>query len=137
MSLFKASGKFYFDIQCLKLWSVLGPPEPPGAPTLTVTNLTTLTLTWSAPWQHPISNYTVTVTNTSSSLVSQFTVYEEQFVLKNEGGAGEGRGGRGEVYCDELVFTVEAETDVGRSGTSLNATGNFPRCEHTPNMLMC
>ena len=81
-----------------------------------MTNLTTLTLTWTAPWPHPISNYTVTVTNTSSGLVNQFTVNEENFVLRGGGS-----------HCDELVFIVEAETDVGSSGTSSNTTGGFPK----------
>ena len=35
------------------------------------------------------------------------------------------RGGGGQ--CDELVFTVEAETDVGSTGPSTNTTGGFPR----------
>ena len=101
--------------------------------------MTTLTLTWTAPWPHPISNYTVTVTNTTSGLVSLFTVDEEQFVLKEGGGGGGGSGadgqggGEGVVgkgrggQCDELVFTVEAETDVGSSGTSPITTGGFPK----------
>ena len=94
-----------------------GLPGRPEAPILTVTNLTTLTLTWTAPWPHPISNYTVTVTNTSSGLVNQFIANEEQFVLRRGEGGGQ---------CDELVFTVEAETDVGSSGFSPNTTGGFP-----------
>ena len=97
-----------------------GPPAASGAPTLTVNNMTALTLTWTAPWSLPISNYTVTVSNTSSGVVSQFTVAENQFVLRR---GGEGGGGQ----CDELVFTVEAETDVGSSGTSPNTTGGFSK----------
>lgn len=79
-----------------------------------MTNLTALTLTWTAPWSLPVNNYTITITNTSSGLVSQFTVDKEQFVLRGGG------------QCDELVFTVEAETDVGGNGTSPNTTGGFP-----------
>ena len=96
-----------------------GPPGPPGAPTLTVTNLTTLTLTWTAPWSLPVKNYTITITNTSSGLVSQFIIDKEQFVLR--------RVGRGGGQCDELVFTVEAETEVGSNGTSPSTTGGFPK----------
>ena len=29
--------------------------------------------------------------------------------------------------CDELVFTVEAETDVGSTGFSTITTGGFPK----------
>ena len=29
--------------------------------------------------------------------------------------------------CDELVFTVEAETDVSSTGPSTNTTGGFPK----------
>ena len=29
--------------------------------------------------------------------------------------------------CDELVFIVEAETDVGSTGPSTNTTGGFPK----------
>ena len=53
---------------------------------------------------------------TGSGLVNQFTVNVEQFVLRR------GEGGQ----CDELMFTVEAETDVGSSGSSPNTTGGFP-----------
>ena len=32
--------------------------------------------------------------------------------------------------CDELVFTVEAETDVGGTGPSTNSsTSGFPKCK--------
>ena len=97
-----------------------GLPAAPGAPTLTVTNLTALTLTWTAPWSLPINNYTVTVSNTSSGVANQFTIAENQFVLSRGGEVGGGQ-------CDELVFTVEAETNVGSSGTSPNTTGGFPK----------
>ena len=39
-------------------------------------------------------------------------------MLTNEQGGGQ---------CDELVFTVEAETDVGSTGPSTNTTGGFPK----------
>ena len=39
-------------------------------------------------------------------------------MLTNEQGGGQ---------CDELVFTVEAETDVGSTGPSTNTTGGFLR----------
>ena len=32
--------------------------------------------------------------------------------------------------CDELVFTVEAETDVGSTGFSAITTGGFPKGIH-------
>ena len=55
-----------------------------------------------------------------------FTVDEEQFVLKGGVGGGGGGGGvGGEGQCDELLFTVEAETDVGSSGTSPITSGGF------------
>ena len=92
---------------------------------MTLTNQSTITLTWTAPWLHPITNYTVAVTNTSSGLVSLFTVDEEQFVLKGGVGGSGGGGVRGGGQCDKLLFTVEAETDVGSSGTSPITTGGF------------
>ena len=95
----------------------LGPPGPPRAPTLTVNNLTALTLTWTAPWPHPISNYTITMLNLSSGQESRWTACEEQFVMRGGGGG----------QCDKLQFTVEAETEVGSSGPSPNTEGGFPR----------
>ena len=93
-----------------------GPPGPPVAPSVTVTNLTALTLTWTAPWPHPVTNYTVTMLNLTSNQITQWTTCDEQLVLRGGGG-----------QCDELVFTVEAETDVGSTGPSTNTTGGFPR----------
>ena len=45
------------------------------------------------------------------------TTCDEQLVLRGGGGG----------QCDELVFTVEAETDVGSTGPSTNTTGGFPK----------
>ena len=93
-----------------------GPPGPPVAPSVTVTNLTALTLTWTAPWPFPVTNYTVTMLNLPSNQITQWTTCDEQFVLRGGGG-----------QCDELVFTVEAETDVGSTGPSTNTTSGFPK----------
>ena len=93
-----------------------GPPGPPGAPSVTVTNLTALTLTWTAPWPFPVTNYTVTMLNLTSNQITQWTTCDEQLVLRGGGG-----------QCDELVLTVEAETDVGSTGPSTNITTGFPK----------
>ena len=85
-----------------------------------MTNLTALTLTWIAPWPHPISNYTVTMFNLTSGEATQWTVFEEGYIFTVDKEQGQ---------CDELVFTVEAETDVGSSGISPNTTGGFPTCK--------
>ena len=101
----------------LLLWYLsTGLPDPPVAPSVTVTNLTALTLTWTAPWPHPVTNYTVTMLNLTSNQITQWTTCDEQLVLRGGGG-----------QCDELVFTVEAETDVGSTGPSTNTTGGFPK----------
>ena len=92
------------------------PPGPLVAPSVTVTNQTALTLTWSAPWPHPVTNYTVTMLNLTSNQITQWTTCDEQLVLRGGGG-----------QCDELVFTMEAETDVGSTGPSTNTTGGFPK----------
>ena len=95
-----------------------GPPGPPAAPTVQPSNLTALTLTWTAPWPHPVTNYTVTMLNLTTNQITQWTVPEERYVLTNE---------QESSQCDELVFTVEAETDVGSTGPSTNTTGGFPK----------
>ena len=102
----------------LSLLLYVGPPGPPVAPSVTVTNLTALTLTWTASWPHPVTNYTVTMLNLTSNQITQWTTTEKRYVLTNEQGGGQ---------CDELVFTVEAETDVGSTGPSTNTTGGFPK----------
>ena len=56
--------------------------------------------------------------NLTSNQITQWTTTEERYVLTNEQGGGQ---------CDELVFTVEAETDVGSTGPSTNTTGGFLR----------
>ena len=85
---------------------------------MTVTNLTALTLTWTAPWPFPVTNYTVTMLNLTSNQITQWTTTEERYVLTNEQERGQ---------CDELVFTVEAETDVGSTGPSTTTISGFPK----------
>ena len=58
--------------------------------------------------------------NLTSGEATQWTVFEERYILTVDKEQGQ---------CDELVFTVEAETDVGSSGVSPNTTGGFPSCE--------
>ena len=96
-----------------------GLPGPPGAPTLTVTNLTTLTLTWTAPWPHPILDYTVTMLNLSSGQQNQWKTCDEYLVVQ--------RGEEARGQCDELVFTVLVETAVGSSENSSKTTRGFPK----------
>ena len=96
-----------------------GLPGPPGVPILTVTNQTTLTLTWTPPWPHPISDYTVTMLNLTSGQQSQWTTCDEYLVVQ--------RGIEGRGQCNELVFTVVAETEIGSSENSSKTTGGFPK----------
>ena len=58
--------------------------------------------------------------NLTSVEATQFTVFEEGYIFTVDKEQGQ---------CDELVFTVEAETDVGSSGISPNTTGGFPTCK--------
>ena len=58
--------------------------------------------------------------NLTSGEAIQWTVFEEGYIFTVDKEQGQ---------CDELVFTVEAETDVGSSGLSPNTTGGFPTCK--------
>ena len=58
--------------------------------------------------------------NLTSGEATQWTVFEEGYIFTVDKEQGQ---------CDELVFTVEAETDVGSSGISPNTTGGFPTCK--------
>ena len=58
--------------------------------------------------------------NLTSGEATQWTVFEEGYIFTVDKEQGQ---------CDELVFTVEAETDVGSSGVSPNTTGGFPSRE--------
>ena len=58
--------------------------------------------------------------NLTSGEATQWTVFEEEYIFTVNKEQGQ---------CDELVFTVEAETDVGSSGISPNTTGGFPTCK--------
>ena len=81
-------------------------------------NLTTLTISWTAPWVSiPINNYTVTMTNaTSSQIINEWTTPDTDiFVAKTW-----------ESDCDTLDFVVMAGTDVGYSGFSQPNTTGFP-----------
>ena len=58
--------------------------------------MTALTLTWTAPWSHSITNYTVTMLNLTSSEMTQWTTTDTKFVLS---------GGNGSVMI-LILFTI-------------------------------
>ena len=104
-------------IVCHWLLIPSGPPGHPGDFKVQVTNLTALTLTWTAPWSHPISNYIVAMLNLSSGQQEHWTTTKEQSVL---------RGGGGESQCHSLQFTVKAVTVVGSSSDIPPIQKGFP-----------
>lgn len=95
----------------------IGPPDSPASPMVATMNLTTLSVSWTAPWLLPLNSYTVTMTNiTSSQAIGEWTTtHTNMFVEKTW-----------QSDCDTLEFTVRANTDVGSSSTSQPRITGFP-----------
>ena len=68
--------------------------------------------------------------NLTSGQQNQWTTFDEYLVVKRGGEEVEGQ-------CNELVFTVEAKTDVGSSGNSPNTSGGFPKGTINISYFLC
>ncbi len=73
-------------------------------------------IVWSAPWSHFVNSYTVNMNNKSSNEWSDYQLYGTEWTMSVEN-----------VYsdCHELVFFINALTDVGIVNSNTITTG-FP-----------
>ena len=94
----------------------IAPPTSPDPPIVTIINLTTLKISWSPPWTHPVNNYTLFITNNNTGITMNYTTVNTQYIVYDS-------------ECNVLVFTVSANTDVGNSGLSGKTVKRFPKCE--------
>ena len=95
-----------------------GPPTPPE-PTLTVVN-DTLKFSWAPAWSwdsHPVTHYTVTLTNTTDGRVYTNQTNETAWYFTREEGAG--------PRCDVMVVNVTSTNDIGE-GEAGQLIGGFP-----------
>ena len=95
-----------------------GPPTPPE-PTLTVVN-DTLKFSWAPAWSwdsHPVTHYTVTLTNNTDGSVYTNQSNETAWYFTREEGAG--------PRCDVMVVNVTATNDIG-DGEAGQLIGGFP-----------
>ena len=101
----------------------IGPPIPPESPLVTAINLTALNVSWAAPWPLPVSNYTLIMTNTTSSqILNEWTITGKSLsVVKTW-----------QSDCDTLEFAVRANTDVGSSSFSPPRITGFPNGKMRP-----
>ena len=97
----------------------IAPPTSPDPPIVTIINLTTLKISWSPPWTHPVNNYTLFITNNNTGITMNYTTVNTQYILYDEDNS----------ECNVLEFTVSANTDVGNSGLSEKTVKGFPKCE--------
>ena len=97
----------------------LAPPTSPDPPIVTIINLTTLNISWSPPWTHPVNNYTLFITNNYTGITMNYTTLNTQYIIYDEDNS----------ECNVLEFTVSANTDVENSGRSEKTIKGFPKCE--------
>ena len=104
-------------INYLGICARAGPPMPPASPGVVTSNLTTLVVSWTAPWSFPVKNYILRMTDASSSELVRTWVTNATQALVTKTWQSE---------CKLVVFTVEAITDVGHSGASQPTMAGFP-----------
>ena len=97
-----------------------GPPSPPESPKVSVKDESTLAVSWTTPWPFPVSDYTLRMLNASTSELIGLWVTNNTEIMVNKTWSSE---------CDQLVFTVEAFTDVGSTGPSQPTMAGFPASE--------
>ena len=95
-----------------------GPPASPDRPLITVINLTSLLISWSPPWPHPIDSYVLSYTsNITAEINVTLPSNTTQFVLRKSS----------ESDCIVYSVKVLAVTDVGPSEFSNVTYTGFPK----------
>ena len=86
-------------------------------------NNTSILISWSPPWPHPINGYQLTVINSTSGRNQQveYSVRDDSFVLNNPSG----------FECNHLSVVVQANTDVG-----ITALKNFKNISFFKGLLL-
>ena len=95
-----------------------GPPTPPE-PTLTAVN-DILKFSWAPAWSwsnHPVTLYTVTLTNTTDGTAYTNKTNETVWYFTREEGT--------EPRCDVIMVNVTATSDIGE-GEAGQVVGGFP-----------
>lgn len=79
-------------------------------------NTTSILVTWTPPWPHPVNHYAISVNNTVTYTVrtTSFIIYRMNTSIDE---------------CHGINITVTAGTDVGSSPPSLPFITGFPICK--------
>ena len=93
------------------------PPESPSPPTVRPHNYSSLSISWTPPWSHPVNYYTLFINSSNNNETFSFTTTEINFDLMKES--------HNFSTCEELYFSVAASTDVGLSERSNKSTYGF------------
>ena len=96
-----------------------GPPSKPDSLSSQLPSAGVLVLSWSPPWAPDGVQlyYTVTVTNTNSSMMSNYSTSNTSIIINRGNGDGE---------CDQYVWSVTAVNPAGPSHpTDNNETVSF------------
>ena len=93
------------------------PPDPPLSPNITAMSNTLLYITWSPPWPHPISDYTLFVRNNVTKEEFNYTTTQAYYELTKES--------HNFSVCQVLYISVLTNTEVGSSGKSDESSYGF------------
>ena len=92
-------------------------PNPPSPPTATIVNVTTMNISWSPPWQHPVESYNLSITNEASNETHEISTSIRSYIF-SKGSTSD---------CTVFSFRVSAVTDVGTSELSNATYKGFPK----------
>ena len=115
----------YTSLTAIEPLYLTDPPSSPGTPSVTIVDLTTLEVSWTAPW-YPADSYILKIKNmTVGGSVSSQTINSTSLIETQ---------GYSDGLCHSLKFTVEAvHSSLGNSFPSNAIISGFPKglCDMT------
>ena len=98
----------------------LGPPPKQSPPLVEVLNSSAVNISWESPWEYPVNNYTLNISNINATLFTNTTVANSIIITKDNIND-----------CTLLYVTVTANTDIDSNEASDSKIFGFPKCKLT------
>ena len=99
----------------------LGPPPKQSPPLVEVLNSSAVNISWESPWEYPVNNYTLNISNINTTLFTNTTVTTNSIIITKDN----------IDDCTLLSVTVAANTDIDSNEASDSKIFGFPKCKLT------